>query len=162
MPFEKVSSKTLEKWGRKAASGNVAYRMKLTNYYRQCWNEYSEEEGSTMIHERDYTPMKCCLCGKEMNSIHDTHNPAPLAPHTYAKQAQEENSPHRCCGQCNAEKVNPARMVSAGKERMIMPLIDMLEIQSAGYSGYKRVGEPVMMPLKQIKTQRFEYKGFGN
>ena len=146
MPFEKVSSKTLEKWGRKAASGNVAYRMKLTNYYRQCWNEYSEEEGSTMIHERDYTPMKCCLCGKEMNSIHDTHNPAPLAPHTYAKQAQEENSPHRCCGQCNAEKVNPARM------------------EVLGVSGYKpeMIGEPVMVPLKNLKFQRFEYKGFGN
>ena len=146
MPFEKVSSKTLEKWARKAAKGNVAYRMKLTNYYRQCWNEYSEQEGSTMIHERDYTPMKCCLCGKEMNSIHDTHNPAPLAPHTYAKQAQEENSPHRCCGQCNAEKVNPARMASLG------------------VSGYKpeMIGEPVMVPLKNLKFQRFEYKGFGN
>ena len=143
---ENISPKTLEKWARKAASGNVAYRMKLTNYYRQCLNEYSEQEGSTMIHERDYTPMKCCLCGKEMNSIHDTHNPAPLAPHTYAKQAQEENSPHRCCGQCDAEKVLPARMKSLG----------------ISGSNFERVDELVMVPLKQIKTQRFEYKGFGN
>ena len=65
MPLENISKKTLEKWMRKAAKGNVAYRMKITNYYRQRWNDSSEQEGSTMIHERDYTPMKCCLVGKK-------------------------------------------------------------------------------------------------
>lgn len=63
-----------------------------------------------MIHEKSYKPMKCCLCDAEMKTIHDTHNPFPLAPFTYAKEAFEKQLPHRCCSRCNAEKVMPARL----------------------------------------------------
>ncbi len=54
----------------------------------------------TMIHEDDYVPMDCCLCGSKMASVHDTHNPFPLAPFCYAKEALEKGLPHRSCIDC--------------------------------------------------------------
>jgi hypothetical protein len=54
----------------------------------------------TMIHEDDYVPMDCCLCGSKMESVHDTHNPFPLAPFCYAKESLEKGLPHRSCTDC--------------------------------------------------------------
>ena len=72
--------------------------------------------------------MKCCLCGKEMNSIHDNHNPAPLVLILMRSKHRRRTLLIAAAGNV-MPLVDPARMVSAGKERMIMPLIDMLEIQ---------------------------------
>ncbi len=106
---QQPSEKQVMKWFREGTKGNIESQIKYTNYYKNLWNKYSYQPGSTMIHEKDYQPMNCCLCGKEMVSIHDTNNPAPLAPHTYAKEAQENNLPHRCCGECDRNLVLPAR-----------------------------------------------------
>lgn len=157
MEFKPLPEKTLEKWARKARSGNVAYRIKYSNYWRSVWNDCSKDADSTMIHERDYQPMNCCLCGKEMNSIHDTHNPHPLAPKTIAKQALENQSPHRCCGACNAHRVCPARMLAAdGKGTFYQPLEDWLEYPDV----------PGLVPTGDIRpysygTKSKKPKGFG-
>ena len=81
----------------------------ISEVQREALNTYSQQEGSTMIKESDYVPMNCCLCGARMETIHDTHNPAPLAPHCYAKEALLDSLPHRCCSKCDA-KVIAARM----------------------------------------------------
>tara|TARA_B100001057_G_C22121366_1_gene670901 strand:- start:14 stop:499 length:486 start_codon:yes stop_codon:yes gene_type:complete len=73
-------------------------------------DEYSQKEGSKMIHSKDYIPMNCFICHKNMPTIHDTHNPAPITPKCYAKEAQENNLPHRCCSFCDQYFVIPARM----------------------------------------------------
>ena len=57
----------------------------------------------TMIHEDDYVPMDCVLCGKTMETIHDTHNPSPLKPHCYAKDTHETGNPNRCCSECQSD-----------------------------------------------------------
>ena len=110
-----VSKKTLEKWVKGANAGNIECRLKLSNYNKNIYNQYSYMEGSTMIHEKDYKPMNCCLCGKRMDFIHDTHNPQPFTPRCYAKEAQENNLPHRCCSKCNASKVMPARLYALAR-----------------------------------------------
>jgi len=115
----KISDKTLRKWVELANEGKTEYRIKLMNFYRNSYNEYSQMEGSTMIHEKDYKPMNCCLCGKHMDFIHDTHNPYPLAPHCYAKEAQENNLPHRCCGECNTNRVTPERIKGMEGKRLV-------------------------------------------
>jgi hypothetical protein len=51
----------------------------------------------------------CCLCGEPCEPWHDPptgygHNPWPLG----------ENENDRCCGDCNATKVIPARLTQAG------------------------------------------------
>ena len=85
--------------------------MQLVNEQQdRALDEYSQKEGSTMIHSKDYIPMNCCICGKNMPTIHDTHNPVPLTPKCYAKEAQENNLPHRCCSTCDRYFVLPARM----------------------------------------------------
>ena len=122
---QQPSQKQVMKWFREGTKGNVESRIKYNNYWKNVWNKYSCEPGSTMIHEKDYKPMNCCLCGKEMVSIHETHNPAPLAPHTYAKEAQEQNLPHRCCGECNATRVNPARAERKGLTTGVIPVFDI-------------------------------------
>ena len=63
-----------------------------------------------MIHENNYVPMDCVLCGTEMESIHDTHNPSPLTDECFAKESHETGNPNRCCSKCNQKKVIPARM----------------------------------------------------
>jgi len=63
-----------------------------------------------MIHEKDFVPMDCVLCGAEMKTVHDTGNPYPLTEKCYAKEALEEGNPNRCCSKCNREKVLPARL----------------------------------------------------
>ena len=103
---ENVPMETLIDWCRKGEKGSIKHQMKYTNYFRNKWNEYSEMEGSSMIHERDYVPMDCCLCGKHMPSIHDTHNPYPFTPKTTPKQALDNNLPHRCCSECDVKVIN--------------------------------------------------------
>jgi len=112
--FKKVSKGQLQKWCERANQGDAIALNNINNYYKNAYNEYSKMEGSTMIHEMDYKPMKCCLCGKDMDFIHDTHNPEPLTPRCYAKEAQEKNLPHRCCSECNTNRVNPERMKKMG------------------------------------------------
>ncbi len=69
-----------------------------------------------MVHEDDYVPMFCVLCGEVMNSIHDTHNPGPLTDDCTAKHAHETNEKNRCCTVCNDTKVWTAReeIISSG------------------------------------------------
>ena len=117
----------LMRWFHEGTKGNVESRIKYNNYWKNIWNKISYESGSTMIHEKDYKPMNCCLCGKEMVSIHETHNPAPLAPHTCAKEAQEQNLPHRCCSECNATRVNPARAQRKGLTEGTIPVFEVWE-----------------------------------
>ena len=122
---EEVSSKTLLKWREKALSGDVYYQIRTTNYYRNLWNKYSYLEGSTGIHERDYVPMDCYICGAHMPSIHDTHNADPIAPGTTAKEALDNNLPYRCCSECN-RKVNEERMKKSGTSTFSVHLTDFL------------------------------------
>ena len=70
----------------------------------------------TMIHENDYVPMNCVICGTEMKSIHDTHNPQPITDKCFAKEALEEDRKDRCCNNCNKTVVLPARFGSLGLE----------------------------------------------
>ena len=67
-----------------------------------------------MIHEDDYVPMDCVLCGTEMTSIHDTHNPFPLTDECFADETYKTGNPNRCCSKCNMEKVKSARLGSMG------------------------------------------------
>ena len=64
----------------------------------------------TMIHEKDYVSMDCCLCGAEMETVHDTNNPEPITERCYAKEALETGNPDRCCNKCDKTKVLPARL----------------------------------------------------
>ena len=125
MSPEEVSQKTLDKWIKKALSGDIEYQIRTTNFFRNAWNKASYLEGSTMIHEKDYVPMDCYLCGAHMPSIHDTHNPQPLSPATTAKQALEGNLPYRCCSECNKE-VNNKRIENSGATKFVLPLFDFL------------------------------------
>lgn len=43
--------------------------------------------------------MKCCICGKEINSIHEQNNPWPIYDYTKA-----------CCSDCNYKYIIPARL----------------------------------------------------
>ena len=52
-------------------------------------------------------PIDCALCGIEMKTIQDTHNPYPLT----------ENEKDRCCSKCNFEKVIPARFLLASLKK---------------------------------------------
>ncbi len=106
---EHPAAKHLKRWFYEGFNGNVESQIKYTNFYRNEWNKSSYSPGSCLIHERDYQPMKCCLCGKDMPSIHDTHNARPLAPSVTAKEALDQDLPHRCCSECHAERVMPER-----------------------------------------------------
>ena len=64
----------------------------MSNHMQSIYDNYASQEGSTMIKSTDYEPMHCCLCGARMETIHDTHNPEPLTPRTYAKEALEKGS----------------------------------------------------------------------
>ena len=147
------SYKQLMRWFKDGTSGDIDSRIKYTNYFKNLWNKCSYDPGSTMIHEKDYETMNCCLCGKEMVSIHETHNPSPLTPNTTAKEAYDNNLPHRCCGECNAEVVTPARVVKAGFKSGYVPIFDILTDDSYQDYDYKT------LPLDSFKDMN--RKGFG-
>ena len=94
---------------------NKTFQKALGDFHKDIYNLSSTQEGSTMIHEKDYVPMDCCLCGAHMPTIHDTHNPEPVTPKCYAKDALLDNLPHRCCSECNGTKVTQARLGGLGK-----------------------------------------------
>ena len=55
-----------------------------------------------MIHEKKYVPKNCVFCDVKMKSIHDTHNPYPLADKiVHAKESNKSKTPDRCCSACN-------------------------------------------------------------
>ena len=64
----------------------------------------------TMIHERDYVPKNCVFCFTRMKTIHDTHNPHPVADFIYAKESNETDVADRCCTSCDEKVVLPARL----------------------------------------------------
>ena len=66
-----------------------------------------------LLHENDYTPMDCVLCGANMPTLHDTHNAAPLAPNQQAKAAKLEGNVGRCCSKCD-KHVLYARLEAMG------------------------------------------------
>ena len=106
----KEGDKRAQKKFEKLMNGNNELFVRVYTLWQ--WDQYdlySEKEDSTFIHSKEYVPMKCCLCGADMPTIHDTHNPEPFTPRTYAKEALLDSLPHRCCGKCNLEKVTPAR-----------------------------------------------------
>ena len=128
-----VSEKTVKKWLKLALKGDLQAQMNYTNYNRALYNKYSYMEGSTMIHERDYIPMNCCLCDKHMPSIHDTHNPQPLTPKCFAKEAQEKQKQgllaYRCCQDCNNSVVADRRDKDIAKRggRGVVPIFDFFQ-----------------------------------
>ena len=64
----------------------------------------------TMIHEKDFVAIDCVLCNATMKSVHHTHDARPLAPSQTAKQAfEQKKNIGRCCSECNAKHVLPAR-----------------------------------------------------
>jgi hypothetical protein len=66
----------------------------------------------SMIHEQDYLPTDCVLCGKEMKNVHDTHDARPLTPSQTAKSANATGNIGRCCSDCNTLRVIPARIMN--------------------------------------------------
>lgn len=82
---------------------------KLIKYYRNVYNKWSYSK-SDWIHEKEYEPMNCCMCGKVMTSVHETHNPYPLTPKCLAVHALEDSLPHRCCEDCDMKHVIPMRL----------------------------------------------------
>lgn len=52
----------------------------------------------------------CCLCGRSMHPT-QSHNPYPLRPFSWYTPEVVEG---RCCSECNALYVNPARMALIG------------------------------------------------
>ena len=74
------------RWFKEGTNGNIESRIKYTNYFKNVdiitW--------FTMIHEKDYETMNCCLCARD--GLHpQTHNPAPFTPNTTVKEAHENN-----------------------------------------------------------------------
>jgi len=115
--------KAVKKLNKLMKKGDKNVRIAIGDFQRNSLNRYSQQEGSTMIHEKDYVPMNCCLCGADMPTIHHTHNPSPLTPKCYAKEAIEENLPHRCCGRCDQTKVIPQRIRNMGGDPSTMKLV---------------------------------------
>ena len=137
-PFRKVPRERLDRWLKKALAGSIRHKMKYTNYFRSMWNEGSSLPDSTMIHERDFVPMNCCICGAEMNSIHNTHNPYPITPFCTAKIAHDENLPHRCCTKCDHSVVIPERIKRLGEsDSLCIPIFDFFNQDLTPPEGYE-------------------------
>lgn len=64
----------------------------------------------SMIHESEFKPFDCILCGERVNSVHDSHNAFPLEKPTLQKVENDKGRPRRCCSKCDQEKVMPARI----------------------------------------------------
>ncbi len=155
MSPEDISENTLKKWYKKAFSGDIEYQIRITNYFRNAWNKNSYMKGSEMIHEKDYVPMDCYICGAHMPSIHDTHNPQPLAPSTTPKQALDNNLPYRCCTQCN-QKVYRERIRNSKALTFKHLIVDFftdypLLKELDGVDGVK-VGKPVWVKNKEVEN----------
>ena len=115
----KLTPKMFNKWQQQALMGDLDAQIKVTNFFRNEWNRNSYNPLSTMIHERDYEPMNCCLCGEHMPSIHDTHNPEPFTPKCWAKDALDNNLPHRCCSKCNVKVTEERMKVNDGMSHLV-------------------------------------------
>tara|TARA_B100000424_G_scaffold214585_1_gene172350 strand:- start:866 stop:1375 length:510 start_codon:yes stop_codon:yes gene_type:complete len=92
---------------------------KLIKYYENAYNKFSYYQ-DFWIHENEYKPMNCCLCGKEMTSVHETHNPFPLTPKCFAKDAVEDSLPHRCCDECDVKYVLPKRFEQIKPQKSVV------------------------------------------
>ena len=153
--ISEVSKKTLDKWFIRAMNGDIQAQINYTNYWRCVWNKASYLEDSTFINEKDYVPMNCCLCGKHMPSIHNTHNPAPIAPKCYAKEAKEKNLPHRCCDECDKTIVIPKRneYIKSRGNRPIAPIYDFINEDIPNWDNVS------LIPNKELDKCRCDFGG---
>tara|TARA_X000001036_G_scaffold280251_1_gene260300 strand:- start:1179 stop:1649 length:471 start_codon:yes stop_codon:yes gene_type:complete len=124
--FKHGDPEAIEKFHKAERSGDQLFAHNYIKWVEKEYDSYAEKEGSTFIHSKDYVPMKCCLCGAHMETIHDTHNPQPLTPKCYAKEALLDNLPHRCCTKCNNTKVNNARFSKLGVLKGVVAFEDHL------------------------------------
>ena len=165
-PNQEPTHSQVMRWAVEGVNGNIESQIKYTNYWKNAWNKYSYEPGSTMIHEKDYQPMNCCLCGKEMVSIHETHNPFPVASRLTAKEALEHKLPHRCCAECNVKKVLPARAEMHGFSSGVIDIMDVWQNESL-YEEHLN-GRPMWVKMQyssknsSSKAKKSSSKGFGS
>jgi len=84
---------------------NRKERRRYTEKMKKIYNSTP-----TMINEREYVPKNCVFCFTRMKTIHDTHNPHPVADFIYAKESNETDVADRCCTSCDEKVVLPARV----------------------------------------------------
>ena len=119
---------------------------KILKYYQNKFNKFSYNL-SNWIHENEYQPMNCCLCGKEMTSIHDTNNPFPLTPKCLAVNALEDSLPHRCCNDCCIKKVAPARLeIIKPKKALEVDVYDFAQPVFRNF--YKSISKKLGLPIQ--------------
>jgi len=113
--MSKMSETHKEKMKRKKMER--ANRSKLTvtdapTLEKDYWNKERKlyNRVPTMIHEDDYVPMNCVLCGSSMKTVHDTNSPNPITELCYAKESLKTENPNRCCNECDGRFVTPIRM----------------------------------------------------
>jgi hypothetical protein len=67
----------------------------------------------THLHEDDFIPHDCYLCGEKIETIYDSNNPFPLIDYNAtAKDENGKDEPKRCCTKCENSIVLPARRES--------------------------------------------------
>lgn len=93
---------------------NVQRNLKQKSALANPANMMDHIMNTVGLHENDFIAHDCILCGNKVKSIHDSHNPYPLAGiNIKLHSAKSENGrevPVRCCTRCNNEKVMPARV----------------------------------------------------
>jgi hypothetical protein len=83
---------------------NVVRKMR-----RKAEKEIFKNVSSDWLNEEDFKSCSCNLCGEEIVSVYDSHNPYPLGKNTFAVLENVKNNPERCCKTCNENLVIPAR-----------------------------------------------------
>jgi len=85
--------------------------------------------GNGMLHEDLYKPINCCLCDKEMKTIHDTNCAFPITRLQSAKEAFQSHNKYRSCNKCEVDVLD-ARTELLGesdKDLKYLTLVQSLE-----------------------------------
>ena len=82
--------------------------------------------GNGMLHEDLYKPIDCCLCGKEMKTIHDTNCAFPLARLQSAKEAFQSHNKYRSCNKCEVDVLD-ARTELLGEENSEITYLTLVQ-----------------------------------
>ena len=101
----------------------------IKHIIRTKGERYIYNHGNGMLHEDLYKPINCCLCNKEMKTIHDTNCAFPLARLQSAKEAFQSHNKYRSCNECEVDVIKSRRKLVKTKDDKVerFTLIQMLE-----------------------------------
>ena len=106
----------------------------IKHIIRTKGERYIYNHGNGMLHEDLYKPINCCLCNKEMKTIHDTNCAFPLARLQSAKEAFQSHNKYRSCNECEVDVMKSRKQLMNKKDDYELVSVNLFQVLEGDFN----------------------------